>query len=351
MKKYIITRHITKKQIGGSPYSIRQHRNNKDTKDYNKCIEFIASDKFTSQEIGKGGQAKIYIVENEDCGTIVIKHFNKSTTFIRERDALLEIKKLIINNTCPNFILMHDSNETNKNIYLEYIDKDIKHLYNNFMKPICDEECKTLFFQILYGLLCQYELCNILHNDTQIINIFVKFIDINSVFCYTINDKKYYVPTYGNLFMLGDYGCAETIDNKMEQPNTDFHKFLDNVLFVFTRKLYEDDEINTLEQFYKIVARDVMVKNGINYDKIYEKTFKRGKSKGEITRKAIRKLMLECIKLKLFNYKEYFVNYNVIDTILEIFKYNNIIEVFENVYTEYSPTDTDKVIEFAKVVI
>ena len=61
--------------------------------------------------------------------------------------------------------------------------------------------------------------------------------------------------------------------------------------------------------------------------------------------------MLECIKLKLFNYKEYFVNYNVIDTILEIFKYNNIIEVFENVYTEYSPTDTDKVIEFAKVVI
>jgi hypothetical protein len=354
MKKYKILNYIIQTQFGGNSLQVRQHRNNKNITNVKKCIKFITNNKVITKEIGKGSQGQIYIVENNKCGTIVIKHFNKSDTFNKELKALNIIKTLIINNTCPNFIMLYGSDKIKNNVYLEYIDNDIKHLYNNFLTPINSETCKSLIFQILYGLLCQYELCNIKHNDTQMINIFVKFINTKSVFCYTINAIKYYVPTYGNLFMLGDYGCSTFVkESKQKIPNPDFNSFLNNILFVFTRKLYEDDNINTIDKLYNIVPKDVMFRNNINYDELLDEKNKNKKnaSISDVTRKTIRKIMVICIKLKLFDYKKYFINYNFIDIILEILEYDNIPDVFKNLCNFYSSDDIDEITEFTEVII
>jgi hypothetical protein len=195
-------------QLGGNPIIIRKHIDNKNVKNINQCIKFIKSNKFNAKEIGKGLQGHVFIVENEECGTIVIKHYNNSNAFFKEKNALIKLKKLIINNICPNFIFMYNFDKIKNNIYLEYIDNDIKHFYDNFKVPITTIEFKSLIFQIAYGLLCQYELCNIKHYDTQTVNIFIKRIDKNIIFCYNINNKKYFIPTCGKLFMLGDYGLS-----------------------------------------------------------------------------------------------------------------------------------------------
>jgi len=150
MKKYIISNYF--KQTGGN--LIRNHINGQNAKNIKECIGYLNNNDIEKKQISKGNQGQIFLIQNNICGTIVIKHFENNKTFLKELSALIKLKKLILNNTCPNFIMYYGFDKFKDNIYLEYIDNDLKHIYDNFKINVSDEICKSFIFQILYNI-CQ----------------------------------------------------------------------------------------------------------------------------------------------------------------------------------------------------
>lgn len=316
--KYIIT---NKKQHGGNinVLKIREHVSGLNVYNLEKCKDNVYKFNMHNiyKEIGSGFQSVIYLLNDEKCGSIVIKKYfeEKITEMNKELNSLLDVKNLIIKNICPHYIYMYDYNKKNGLILLEYVDGDIKKLYKNFSINLTDDFVYSFFFQILYGIQCEYELLNILHHDLLPNNILKKSIDKNKVFVYTINEKKYYVPTFGNLFIISDYGRSYKIV-PTKTKNYDFHDFMTGILSLFAKHLVLKGYYN-IEKFYEVVPKKKMEDNHINFNK------------------KIREIITQCLQKKLFNYKLYYVNYNVIDIILKIMDYDNIIDVFENIFSIY----------------
>lgn len=333
MKQFTIINNI---QNGGdNVLKIREHINGLNVYDLDKCKENIQ--KFNTQhahnEIGTGFQSVVYLLNNEKCGSIVIKKYfkEKISEMDKELYNLLEVKNLIIKNICPHFVYMYGYDKKNRLILLEYLDGDIKKLYKNFSINLSNDFVYSFFFQILYGIQCEYEILHILHHDLLPNNILKKSIDENKVFVYTINNEKYYVPTFGNLFVISDYGQSYKVNPK-KTKNYDFHDFMTGMLSLFAKHLVVRGYSN-IEKFYEVVSKQKMQNNNVNFNN------------------KIRKIITECLKKKLFNYKVYYENSNIIDIILEIMEYDNIIGVFENVFKKYvnNQIKNAKYIEFKSV--
>jgi hypothetical protein len=319
MKKYII---IDNKQDGGggNVFKTREHNSGLNVYNLAKCKENVY--KFNMEDIykkiGSGFQSVVYLLNDEKCGSIVIKKYfkNKIHEMNKETKSLLAVKELIMKNISPHYIYMYEYDNKNGLILLEYVDGDIKKLYDNFSIFLSDEFIYSFFFQILYGIQCEYEICNILHHDVLPNNILKKSINKNRIFVYTVNKKKYYIPTYGNLFVISDYGRSYKIDpNKTK--NYDFHDFMTGILSLYAKHLVING-YGDIETFYKVVSKKKMEDNNINLNN------------------KIREVITDCLKKKLFDYKKYYNNYNVIDIILKIIKYDKIVDVFENLFNTYN---------------
>jgi hypothetical protein len=320
MKKYKI---VSINQFGGNNFlKIREDKNNFNVINFNTCkFEYQNSNYMNNiKKIDNGFQADIFLLKTKKCGSIIIKKFysekikKTNNEMERELNGLIKIKNLIMKNICPHYIYMYEYNKKEGIIFLEYTDGNLKKLYKNFSITLSNDLSYSFFFQILYGIQCEYEYNNLLHHDLLPNNILKKSIDENKVFVYTINDKKYYIPSMGNLFLISDYGrCLEVHTN----INYDFHDFMTGIISLFSKQLILKG-YDTIEKFYEIVDEETLKSNNI-----------------DLTLK-LRKIITECIKKNLFNYKDFFENYNIIDIALEIIKYKNIIDVFENVYKVYN---------------
>ena len=318
MKKYRI---VSINQFGGNNFlKIRENINGFNVKNIKKCkIDYEKTDDYN--KIGSGFQAEIFLLRNEQCGSVIIKKFfpekikSLKNEMDREVKGLLKIKQLITKNICPHYIYMYEYNNNKGTIYLEYADGDLKKLYKNFSVNLTDEFIYSFFFQILYAIQCEYEYYDLLHHDLLPNNILKKSIDPKKIFVYTINNKKYYNPLSGNLFLLSDYGrCFSSIQNT---KNYDFKDFMTGIISLFAKQLIIKG-YDTTEKFFEIVDKEIIKKNKINLED------------------KLRVIITECIKNNLFNYKLFFENYNIIDIALEIIKYQNIIDVFENVFKRYT---------------
>ena len=62
------------------------------------------------------------------------------------------------------------------------------------------------------GILSLNKILKIVHRDLHLGNILYKKIKPEIIFCYIVNEKKYYVKTYGYLFMIADFGNSAEID-------------------------------------------------------------------------------------------------------------------------------------------
>ena len=155
MKGYIIINDY--KKVGGGEFSkilkIREHTNGLNVINLEKCKENVMNFDTASimKEIGSGFQAIIYLLNNDDCGSIVIKKYfkEKISEMDKELFGLLKVKDLINKNICPHYIYMYDYDKKDGIILLEYVDGDIKKLYNNFSINLSDEFIYSFFFQIL----------------------------------------------------------------------------------------------------------------------------------------------------------------------------------------------------------
>jgi hypothetical protein len=176
---------------------------------------------------------------------------------------LFSLKKLIDDNICPNFIYLHyskinidnDVNDVKNNTYIlmEYADANLITFFNTNHKY---ELYKSLFFQIFVAVLCIQKYLKGVHGDLSISNIFYKKINKDIVLKYIINDKTYYVPAYGYLFMLADFERSESKLNNINknmnieehiQTNYDLH-MIKSLYRRPIKKYMRDNNINTSEK-------------------------------------------------------------------------------------------------------
>jgi hypothetical protein len=329
MKKYRI---VSIKQNGGNNFlKIREDINEFNVLNLKICKREYEN-KSNLIKIGSGFQAEIFLLKTKNCGSIVIKKFipDKINEMTKELNGLLKIKNLIMKNICPHYIYMYEYNKNKGLIYLEYADGDLKKLYKNFSVNLTDEFIYCFFFQILYAIQCEYEYYNLLHHDLLPNNILKKSIDPQKIFVYTINNKKYYIPISGNLFLISDYGRC--LVSKQNTKNYDFKDFMTGIISLFAKQLILKG-YDTKEKFFELVDKEIIIKYKINLEK------------------KLRAIITECIKNNLFNYKLFFENYNIIDIALKIMKYQNIIDVFENVFEDYTKIITSKKIITLEPVI
>jgi serine/threonine protein kinase len=183
------------------------------------CLDLI--NKKNIKKIGSGGQGEIYKVFSPKCGSAVIKiRITKVSQKVSQKLSLIEelqieYKIMLLTNRmikqfiCPNFIITYNFNEKNKYLVMEYADGDTEILFKN---TYYDENIyKSYICQVLLGLYAFNNYTMLYHRDLRPANILYKKISENIIFHYKINNKDYYVPTYGFLFMICDYGQATHI--------------------------------------------------------------------------------------------------------------------------------------------
>ena len=207
----------------------QSYRNNiddsKNLKQLDKCMDLI--NKNVKFPLGLGKQGQTFKIVSDECGSVVLKEFfvNKKKpsndaykNAYAEQRAMNFFTKIIENNICPNFVKLMHYNKTVPYIVMEYADGDTTFMFkdDHIIKeiPILYD---IFICQILIGILCIHSQTLIYHRDLKPANILYKHIDKNIVFHYKINERDYYIPTYGYLFMIGDFGIAGT--KEFEYPD------------------------------------------------------------------------------------------------------------------------------------
>ena len=89
--------------------------------------------------------------------------------------------------------------------------KDI--LNNNYIEKINDNMLYSFMFQILCGIYSIHKLCNICHFDLHGGNILISNIEQNGYWLYNINNNDYYIPNYGYILKIWDFGRSMILGN------------------------------------------------------------------------------------------------------------------------------------------
>lgn len=282
--------------------------NSKNLLNYNECTKLIKNHEFIKK--GEGAVGDIYKVVSKDCGCVVIKIFKSEYTMKKECLIQYKVKQFIDKNICGNFIDIFECNYDNKYIIMEYADDDSYHLFDE-LNTLNDESNTNIIFsfiiQILIGLLCFQKKLNLFHGDYAFRNILYKKISPIVNLHYEINSEHFYIPTFGYLFLIIDFGSYRKIKNskfnfdifdKFNSLNSDLEKLLirkilynynqDDFINIFLpkHKVFIDEIYNTDKKIYMknirhyiknlkfndiILNYDELIKKGINKNIIYIK--------------------------------------------------------------------------------
>ena len=167
------------------------------------------------------------------------------------------LKPMIEKNICPNLPLFIDNFlcETfdfkfrkGNNAYpciatiTELAKEDFKDYINN-SKGLSDNEMYSALFQIMAGVHAFQMRGQILNNDIKARNILCYDVEAGGFWHYKINGKDFFVPNYGKMFILNDFGVSNLYDPQFKiYPSK-------------TRKVFNLGSryaININEQFYPI---------------------------------------------------------------------------------------------------
>jgi len=213
-------------------------------KNLSVCKDLIIQNKV--EIIGKGIQGEVLKAKSKDCGSVVIKR-----KLIKEEDKkwkenekwqkeqllveykIMQLTNRIINKfICPNFIKAYDYNNDLGLIIMEYADGDSKFLFkNNYYDT---KLYKSYIFQVLLSIYVFTNYTMLYHCDVKPKNILYKKINENIVFHYKIENLDYYVPTYGYLFMLADFGSAKfKLENRLPDLENFNYKIINNYFLSF----------------------------------------------------------------------------------------------------------------------
>lgn len=139
------------------------------------------------------------------------------------KPSLVEVLSLTLTNQlvsqkiCPHFVL---------NYYWEYKSNTIR-LYNEYAtygdfktwskKQHSAEVWMNALFQIFVGIFAIKRYFNMIHTDLHTGNILVHRVQPGGYWTYIIDNKRYYLPNLGYIFLLSDFGFS-WIPKKMCVP-------------------------------------------------------------------------------------------------------------------------------------
>lgn len=234
--------------------------------------------------VGKGQQGVAYLLKNKKCGYIIFKLSKQYDIFNNENKIILKCKKLVDDFVSPNFLYYYDNFKMGRYdvILSEYANGTLKdwmlveHTY---------DEWKSFLYNFLIMVLCIQKYLKGVHNDLGKHNIFYKKINDNiKYFGFNIKfiNKKYYVPTYGHLFMAADFGLFEgiEIDNKFANKkdiqlkidnNFDLHRIIMIEKRTFIRAI---NKMYKLSDLLKIIKTNNDNKFNAKYEKYRDKIHK-----------------------------------------------------------------------------
>jgi hypothetical protein len=323
--------------------------NEKNLLNYSVCKKLIYEQNF--EHIDSGTQSEVYKAHSDKCGSIVIKRAGKKEydenynnymlkKLITENKILLKIKKLIIENICPNFIEVIDFIPEKKCLILEYADGNVSKIIQN---KINFELLLSFILQILFGFYCLNKNLKIYHNDSNLGNMLYKKINDDIIFCYELNGKKYYVPTFGFLFMISDFGRTVEI-SYIKKQKMDINKYNDLRIFYF--------------EIVKNIVKSVSKKHNKNFDdyknifnfknkKIIEDLLIEGLTIREIINNTH---TFEKMSLPIFNMEEMIKNDFTKDTIelLNMIDDNSDIEnIIKKIYDKFLDKNNHKLDKIA----
>lgn len=223
----------------------------------NKCISLL---KNNLPLIGEGYESKIYKVESDNCGSIVLKIFKQQTQNSNDDIKSLnkEVKMLIICNNainnfnCPNFIQLYQYNFKEKYLLTEYFDGESSYLFDDtfYKQKIYD----TYIIQFLMGLFF-LEMKGYRHGDFKPNNILYKNIE-KILFHYKIDTLDFYIPTYGKLYAVMDFG--RTYSTRIKTDKNDIKSYVDKINRTIRHNNIKKylQKYKTIDEFLDIFSKD-----------------------------------------------------------------------------------------------
>jgi hypothetical protein len=190
--------------------------------------------------LGKGYQGIVYnYCDKKNC-VAVKKVFleNKQARYLKNPFSIPALKyenfielasmkltnPIVLQKICPHFILHYkstikkreapceDEYPYSSKYYNEYIDGGIT--YTKWVKQMhTKNEWYNAYFQITVAIYCLQKYLNMIHLDLHSDNILVKRVKRGGYWKYIINGKEYYVPNYGFVFFINDFGHAWIPEN------------------------------------------------------------------------------------------------------------------------------------------
>lgn len=138
-----------------------------------------------------------------------------------ELAAMKLTNQVVLQKVCPHFVLNYRSSYKlrskskpcdeeypySSKFYNEYVD-DSETFTEWVKRDHTIYEWYNSYFQIVVAIFCLQSYFNMTHFDLHSDNILVKRIKSGGHWEYTIDDKTYYVPNYGCVFYLNDFGHA-----------------------------------------------------------------------------------------------------------------------------------------------
>jgi serine/threonine protein kinase len=157
---------------------------------------------------------------------------------------------------------------------MELMDGDLNKLGNELIKNpdnlddyTYDMVWASMIFQICYGIYYLNSL-GILHNDAKPKNVLYEKKSGNDYLKYSINGKKYNVPTY-YLFKIADFGAIQIIGSSLNKMNDDEIKDKINNKYDYYElsKLINRILVNYAIKVYSIASLDKLFHNDNDYIK------------------------------------------------------------------------------------
>lgn len=189
-----------------------------------------------------------------------------------ELAAMKLTNQLVLQNVCPHFILHYKS--TNQSREYEPPCQDIYPYSSKFYNELIEgaktytdwvkekhttEEWYNAYFQITVSIYCLQKYLNMIHLDLHSDNILVKTVKRGGYWKYVIDGKNYYVPNYGFIFYINDFGHAWIPENfqswivRRKYKTKRIHKNFDIM------KLFESTlEFSTSSREFKSQIRNII---------------------------------------------------------------------------------------------
>jgi len=204
--------------------------------DKNKKLikEMVENNNYVIEPIKHPGRTSNIFIVNYKKKNFILKQSKRKDKFKKELVINYNITK--IRNHCPNFLLAYYYNLSDNILLLDKADYILtEYLKNEFVDS---KIIKSIIFQVLLAIYILNTRLNIIHEDLNYGNIFIKNTNYEYI-QYKINNKFYNVPTYKKLFLLGDFGNSRI--KKDNDTNIDnVYKFIDKIFIKFIKRYFRD---------------------------------------------------------------------------------------------------------------